>query len=111
MNQGLSTRMGLQTATQGLPIAPVLWPPSPFCERCVCCGSSGSCHRESIKKQAKQTGLVSATLHSGDSRGQREAWLNFSNFEDLNGVSNLHSQRVRLRRFWSSRNIGSVDRQ
>src|SRR5882724_3086442 len=96
MKRGRSTRVELQTAAQGLPTAPVLLPPSPLCERCVCCHLSGSCHGKCIQKQPKQTGLVSATLHSG---GQREPWLNFSGFEDLNGVSQLHSQRIRLRRF------------
>src|SRR5438552_13059001 len=108
MKRGRSTRVELQTAAQGLPTAPVLLPQSPICERCVCCRSSGSCHGKCIQKQPKQTGLVSATLHSG---GQREPWLNFSGFEDLNRVSQLHSQRIRLRRFRSSRNIGSVDMQ
>jgi hypothetical protein len=53
-------------------------------------------------------GRISALGHSG---GQREPRLNFSGFEDLNGVSQLHSQRIRLRRFRSWRNIASVDMQ
>jgi hypothetical protein len=73
----------LRTAAQGLPTAPVQLPQSPLCERCACCRSSGSCHGKCIQKQPKRTGLVSATLHSGGQRGQREPWLNFSGFEGL----------------------------
>src|ERR1700704_4813355 len=66
MNRGWPTRVELQTAAQGLPKAPLQLPQSPVCERCVCCRPSGSCHGKCIQKQPKQTGLVSATLHSGN---------------------------------------------
>src|SRR5260221_14065074 len=90
MKRGLSTRVELQTAAQGLPTAPVLLPPSPSCERCVCGRSSYSCQGKGVQKQPNQTGSVTRGFFA---RGVHGCLLSVFSFASAAAISSHDGSR------------------